>query len=177
LFLIADGVSGVSIARGMSEKYPRKECTYCHQKPCICKENRPDSTLAEPDPVQTGWSMKQWQLHLHQMYGKVNESRGIYYTLIRQENERRELGYLESEVQRETMSTEAVKHEYSLELADGMAWTMANASQLGINLEEAVLDRDFPKCWLCHNKPCTCGPFNQRQVRALLPQPDRRAWD
>lgn len=165
IFCIAHGVNNTSVAKAMAEKYPRDKCGYCFKMPCVCSENRPDNVLVKASATQMNWGMRQWQLHLHRLYGRNNEARGMHYIMNRLGKERRELNYFEGTVKEETMDADSTEHEYALELADCMAWVMAAASFQEIDLETAVLDRFFPNCWNCKQKPCICVGFNQKQVR------------
>lgn len=166
-FNVAEGVNGVSIARGMAEKYQLECCGYCFKMPCECRENRSDHVLVPASEIQMRWGVRPWQQHLGEMFGPANEARGLHYAMNRLDKERRELNYLESQVQKEDQRQNAdwVEHQYSLECGDVMARTVAVANLLKIDLESAILDRYFPNCWSCHQNPCVCVGFNQKQVR------------
>jgi NTP pyrophosphatase (non-canonical NTP hydrolase) len=167
IFCLAHGINNVSVAWAMAEKYPLNECAYCHNFPCNCSEKRSEVVLAtDLVPQQLIWRLKDWQKHLGLLYGDKNKERGIDNVMLRLFKEVAELMNLEHyEVPRFGVGADEIEHEYGLELADCMAWTIAAANILETDLERVTLDRFWPVCWNCHQKPCVCSNFSFRQVR------------
>lgn len=171
VFCIAQGINDVSVVRAMTEKYPASGCSYCHSFPCHCEEQRPDADLGwEMTGEQLGWKLGDWQKHLGNLYGEKNAQNGINNVLLRLFKEVVELTNLErDEIPRAMvdghLATRDVEHEFALELADCMAWTIAAANILGVDLEKVTMNRFWPTCWSCGQKPCGCSTFSFGQVR------------
>lgn len=164
IFCIAHGINNVSIGESMSKKYPSEGCSYCHSSPCKCGERRPDADLGwGSTDSQSIWSLRDWQLHLRALYGKKNKEKGLDYVLNRLSSEVGELISLEHEVPVKTM--DEAESEYQLELADSLAWTIAAANILEIDLQGATTKRYGNGCKACGQNPCNCGAHNFRQVR------------
>jgi NTP pyrophosphatase (non-canonical NTP hydrolase) len=168
IFCIAHGINNVSVAKAMIEKYPLEGCAYCHGYPCQCGERRPEVTLVEwhPDAEQVGWSLMNWQLHLDNLYGEANRKKGIENILNRLFKEVSELFNLEYSIGRSDKSMDEIEHEYALELADGLVWTIAGANLCNVDLEKTVLDRYARGCRKCGWNPCSCTHFSFEQIRA-----------
>lgn len=162
ILCIARGVDNISLTDGLSRKYPLEGCAYCGQMPCVCQENRDPYRLCTPAMEQEHWSLRDWQEHLTKMYGNKNEERGINYTLLRLGSEYGELISLERAIPR--YSIDEVKDKYALELADTVAWTIASASLLGVDLQKAVEKRYGNGCLACHQMPCICPSHNFDQI-------------
>ncbi|MBI4033525.1 hypothetical protein HY379_00830 [Candidatus Saccharibacteria bacterium] len=162
IFSIARGVDNVSLTEGLAKKYPLEGCAYCGQMPCVCQENRDPYQLSTPTTEQEQWSLRDWQEHLTKMYGEKNQQRGINYILLRLGSEYGELISLERVIPR--YSIDEVKDKYSLELADTMAWTIAAASMLRVDLQKAVEKRYGNGCRACNQIPCVCPPHSFDQI-------------
>jgi NTP pyrophosphatase (non-canonical NTP hydrolase) len=162
ILCIARGADDVSIGEGLARKYPLEGCAYCGQMPCVCQENRDPYRLSAPTTEQEHWSLRDWQDHLTRMYGRKNKERGINYTLLRLGSEYGELISLERAIHR--YSIDEVKDKYALELADAMAWTIAPAVLLGVDLQKAVEKRYGNGCLACHQIPCICPPHSFDQI-------------
>ena len=164
-FCIANGINSVSVAEGMQRKYPFEGCVYCHSAPCICEEKRPDADLGwGADISQANWTLRDWQNHLTSLYGERNQQKGLDYILNRLSSEVGELITLEHGVSSKSM--DEIEIEYQLELADSLAWTMAAANFLAIDIQEAVIDRYGRGCQKCGMNPCNCGPHSFEQARS-----------
>jgi NTP pyrophosphatase (non-canonical NTP hydrolase) len=164
LFSIARSVDNVSVAEGLIIKYPKEGCAYCGQLPCRCQSKRPEASLGNGNISQKNWSIHEWQDHLGAVYGDKNNAEGIYYILTRLNLERDEFIVLESDIKKKPMRIEDAKREYQLELADAMAWTIAAANFLGIDLESAVEERYGNGCKRCRQVPCKCGPHDLSSI-------------
>ncbi len=164
IFCVAHGINNVSIAEGMQRKYPSEGCSYCLHKPCHCGERRPpDVNLGQGSTeAQLGWSLKNWQEHLGALCGSKNREKGLDYILNRLSSEFGELISLEHELTEMTMDD--FELEYQLELSDSLAWTIAVANVLGIDLQEATVNR-YRNCQVCSQLPCNCSAHSFRQVR------------
>lgn len=171
IFCIAQAVNEVSVASAMMEKYPLAGCVYCHSFPCQCDIRRSDAELAQValQGVQQQWNLKDWQEHLGRLYGDNNRRLGIENVINRCFKEVAELMNLEHEIPKADpagiMTASFVEHEFALELADCLAWTMGAANLLEVDLEQVTIDRFWPDCWNCHQKPCVCINFNFQAVR------------
>lgn len=170
IFGLAQAINNVSITEAMIEKYPMLGCSYCHELPCQCTERRPDSDLGwGMDDSQVNWRLRDWQGHLDKLYGERNREKGIENVMNRAFKEVAELLNLEREIPKadpnDGMTADHVEHEFGLELADCLAWTIAAANITGVDLERATTDRFWPTCWNCGAKPCICVNFNFDGVR------------
>lgn len=63
-----------------------------------------------------------------------------------------------------TCSLDAIEWEFALELADTLAWIIAVANVLAIDLETAVLERFGGGCWKCRQTSCVCTHFDVSPV-------------
>lgn len=165
IFCIARSVDNVSVSDGLEAKYPLAGCAYCQQLPCECQERRSEIVMQAGGSEQSQWSLGQWQEHLLMLYGAKNVERGITYVLLRLGSEYGELISLERSVSQMTITE--IKREYALELADALAWTIAAANLLVVDLEQAVDQRYGQGCQTCYSFPCACGPYNFSQLRSL----------
>lgn len=164
IFCIANGINDISLGEGMQRKYPFEGCVYCHSNPCQCQEKRLNADMSwgrNTSPKQ--WDLRDWQNHLGSLYGEKNRQKGMDYVLNRLSSEVGELISLEHEIP--SMTVDEVELEYQLELADSLAWTMAAANILGIDLQESVIKRYGKACQVCNMNPCSCGAHSFRQVR------------
>ncbi|MDP4009492.1 MAG: hypothetical protein Q8P53_00720 [Candidatus Shapirobacteria bacterium] len=164
IFCIANGINNVSVAEGMRIKYPANGCFYCHNVPCQCQEkrNEPDTTL-DVSSAQKNWSLKDWQKHLNNLYGDKNKNHGISYMLLRLSSEMGELITEEHQVSKRMM--DEIESGYQLELADSLAWTIAVANFLNIDIQHAVESRYKNGCQKCSQPSCVCGPHSFDQIR------------
>ncbi|MBU1039303.1 hypothetical protein KKC17_03735 [Patescibacteria group bacterium] len=167
IFCVADYFASDQLAVVMSQKYPNSHCSYCQKLPCKCPEKRPSSILTNPNPTQLNWTLKQWCRHFKKIYGAKNKSKGLENILNRLFKEISELLILAMKTP-STFSAHTtiddIEIEFSKELADTLAWTIAIANLLTVDLEQAVLERYGNGCWKCHNTTCTCTEFNYDQV-------------
>ncbi len=164
IFAVANYFDGLSLTRFMALKYVENGCVYCWRKPCACSERRkaPDLERVFVCNEQMEWDLKTWCLHLKTVYGEKNEERGIEYVLNRLFKEISELLLLSFSHGRRSvdLSAEDVVREFALEIVDALAWTIAVANLLDVDLQTVVLDRYEDGCWKCKNVPCKCpiGP-------------------
>lgn len=166
IFCIAHGINNVSVALAMMEKYPLDGCAYCHSNPCQCREKRPEARLSRVDlySPQHSWRLWDWQHYLDSLYGQKNRERGVENAINRSFKEIAELMNLEHEIPRSRLTRQEIEHEYSLELADCLAWTIALSNIVEVDLEKATLDRFWPRCWNCQGKPCICQDFSFKPI-------------
>lgn len=159
IFSIANGIDGVLVSRGLTMKFSGDACRYCNQAPCRCGSNRPDPKLASDfDEANKDWSLRQWQKHLGSKYNEVNKDKGIGLVIGRLTIETSELIAVEDALPGLSQD-EAVEH-YSLEVADTMAWTIAAANLLGVDVQKATLERFGNGCSVCGVTPCQCSRHN-----------------
>jgi NTP pyrophosphatase (non-canonical NTP hydrolase) len=168
IFCIAETFSENRFVETMSEKYPISGCSYCLQIPCVCTERRSEANLTGLIPTeQLDWSLTDWCKHLKQCYGAKNKKKGIDRMIARLFKEASELLALELGVSHRThgpLSQEETLYEFHLEIADALAWTIAIANFLNVDLEAAVLKRFGEGCWHCHKNPCQCTNFSFEAV-------------
>lgn len=168
IFTVSHRVNSVSINDGMMQKYPESGCVYCHKMPCKCEEDRSAAELAPIDPHsrQQLWSLSDYQHHLNRVYGRANYRRGLDYHMLRLSAEVWEVMEVETgKVKQPGLSRKDIEKEFQLELADCVSRTAAIANMLNIDLQAALLDRYWPVCLRCGQKPCDCRQFNFDQIR------------
>lgn len=165
IFAVTEHLRGIPLVEALSRKYPLSHCSYCQQHPCACVERRQPATLAPTVSTdQLRWSLRDWQHHLNALYGDRNRTRGLENVLNRLSREVCELLSLQMKIPYFTLSLDAVEWEFALELADTLAWTIAVANALSLDLEATVLERFGSGCWKCHQTPCICTHFNVSPV-------------
>ena len=167
IFCITEHFKEFPFVEFMARKYPATHCNYCQQWPCTCAERRPDAILTESAlPEQLNWSLGDWCEYFQLLYGAPNRARGIENILNRLFKEVSELLSLSMRVQNGALALpiEKIEEEFALELADALAWTIAVADCLGINLEQAVLERYESGCSKCRMNPCHCTYFSMAPV-------------
>lgn len=162
---VAEHFRDLPFTEVLCQKYPVTHCSYCRQAPCACPERRPAASLPETvEPLQLSWTLGQWQQHLGTLYGDRNRQRGLENVLNRLSREISELLSLQMKIPYLTLSLEDIEREFALELADALAWTVAVANILSLDLEDAVLERFGSGCWNCRKIPCVCTHFNVSPV-------------
>ena len=165
IFCVIEHFSDLPFTRAMSQKYPSGFCAYCKSFPCICKEKRPDPITELVYGEQLIWSLEQWQQHLKALYGDRNRQKGIENILNRLFKEIGELLSLQMRIPNISLSLDDLEREFSFELADALAWSMAVANFCGVNLQQVVFDRYGNGCWQCHQNPCICANFNFKPMK------------
>jgi len=163
IFCIANSFEYLPVSNGMMEKFPVEGCAYCGTSPCICADNRGEVHLATPNAFQQNWNLRQWQLHLDNLYGEPNRAKGIWFATTRLAVETNELVSAEDSIRH--MTIEEAKNTYTHELADSLAWTIAIANILGVDLQKATEDRFGNGCNNCGSVPCRCSRHNMQQVK------------
>ena len=154
-------MSSLKVSKEMASKYGAG-CAYCKHSPCECpKRNRLPAQHVIPTSAQMDWSIKQWQDHLCQLYGKKNEENGLDHALRRLLSEAAEaLGnwfIISTEPPQAIIDMERLNQELMFELCDVFARLLAVSSLLGIGLENAVDVQYRNGCSNCHRFPCACG--------------------
>lgn len=165
IFCIAEHFRTLPLVEMMTRKYPAGRCVYCQSSLCKCPERRPDASLELISETQTNWSLKQWQEHFDILYGERNKKKGIENLLNRLFKEIAELLALQMMIPNTTAGLDEIEEEFTLELADALAWTIAISNFFEIDLEKAVLKRYGESCWHCHHIPCICTIFNVEPVK------------
>jgi len=168
LFAVANHYPDLFLGEAMAEKYPESGCAYCHFLPCRCQvtwrsESKP---MLLATSHQSQWPTFQWQKHLKAVYGLVNESLSLDVILSRLFREVGEVS--NAEARRYSLVREA-EREIAKELADVLAWLLALANRLELNLGR--LTESHYHRWFCPNcspptGKCVCG-----HVEALLVLP------
>lgn len=159
IFCLANGILDVPLSRGLEMKYPSRGCAYCGGLPCCCGEARPDASLNNTaGGEQSGWSMRNWQRFLADLYGQKNAERtdGHQYAVNRLFAEVTELDRLEWAIHSRFMKVDDIRREYVLELADTQAWTLGLATMLGVDLQTAMEARYGGGCPTCSSNRCAC---------------------
>lgn len=92
------------------------------------------------------------------MYGEKNLEQGIHFVVGRLNSELRELKSLESQIEHspDPVSIDFAIREFQLELTDTLAWTLGAASVIGVNAQDALVNRYGYGCSICRQKPCEC---------------------
>lgn len=169
IFCIAEHFHNLPLINALAMKYPFGRCAYCMQFPCACRESRPDATLVViVEEMQMTWSLRNWCHHLNAVYGAKNENtpNARENLLNRLSREVSELLSILMDLPNNTETIDEIEFEFALELADTLAWTIAIANLLGVDLEKAVIERFVrTNCWNCHQKPCICKHFNVKLVK------------
>ncbi|MFA6296869.1 MAG: hypothetical protein WC663_05935 [Patescibacteria group bacterium] len=162
IFCVANHFWKLPLVEYMARKYPRGVCSYCLQKSCKCSERRLDPKLSyDPDAVidfvvQMEWTLKEWCASMKEIYGKRNEQKGLENCLNRLFKEISELLQLLMRIPERSLTLDEMEKEFALELADTLAWTIAIANLLNIDLEAVVLKYYGNGCHNCHKDPCEC---------------------
>ena len=158
-FCVADNFPSLWIADAMSLKYPLS-CGYCHHKPCTCDpKERLAHTARRVDPAQLLWTIRDWQAHLNSLYGGINESKGLDYSIPRLFKGVCELYELKAGITHVQSSAEEIELAYALEITDIIAWTMAIANLLKIDLEDAIMETYGAGCPTCKQLACRCRRY------------------
>jgi len=169
IFCVAEHFHELPLINAMCRKYPATHCGYCHKLPCACPERRSEVVLATvPLSEQKTWSLSQWQSGLSAMYGARNRERGIANAVNRLLEEVNEINLFKIAViyGRKEGSLTDFELGYALEIADAIAWTLANASVLDIELEPVMIDRYGGSCRTCKQRPCECTHHLYEKNRA-----------
>ncbi|MDP2676372.1 MAG: hypothetical protein Q8O83_01670 [bacterium] len=154
----------LNFANALASKYPHV-CAYCKTKPCNCPGGvRPAYDLNLSHGNQDEWALRDWCNHLNELYGANNKQKGIENLINRLSKEVLEMVILRFNMERRKIDRIEMIKEVGLELADALAWTIAVANYLEINLEHCVLSRYGSGCWNCKAKPCVCDDFVIRQI-------------
>jgi len=172
IFLIAEhfqylsqfgGIKGLPLVEALAEKYPKDRCSYCQAFPCDCGEKRQASSTHHPDETQLHWRLREWCGHLEGLYGAKNRERGVDNVLNRLVKEVHEILTLALKARNGTFRESLVRleAEFAYELADAIAWTIATANVLGVNLETAFIERYKDGCCRCKELQCVCTYFNE----------------
>lgn len=170
IFCIAGNFTKLPVVEMMASKYPLNWCSYCQSFPCECTERRPAAQLQiQPSEAQRHWNLKKWCSHLDNLYGEKNKEKGVENILNRLFKEVYELISLQLKTlhpheKHKSLSLEEIRRGYALELTDALAWTIAIANFLEIDLEKAVWDRYGEGCWNCRQIPCICTTFSFEPV-------------
>jgi len=164
IFSMANSIDGVKVSEGMMMKFPLGGCAYCHQSSCACTAFRSAPTLGTSfDTEQSKWPLRVWQQYLDSLYGTANAQKGIWFVTTRLAVETNELVAEEDKVR--VSAPADIRRNYALEIADTMAWTMAAASLLGVDIQTAALRRFGLACPGCHSSPCSCSRHNFEPVK------------
>lgn len=150
----------------LAVKYGTRQCAYCQQAPCACpRVNREDARVATVAPtVAQEWSIRDWQNQLGQLYGAKNAERGMDFVLRRLFSESVEVAnnwLLCSIVSTEQISPSYHIDEMMSELCDVLAWILAAATLLHVDLEAAVAAQYGNGCPSCRSSICACPPLHQ----------------
>lgn len=163
IFSIANSIDGVLVSEGMMMKFPKEGCAYCGSQQCSCSAFRGEASLAGHNAEQASWGLRRWQGHLYGLYGQPNAEKGIWFVTTRLAVETNELVAEEDKIP--ISAPDDIRRNYALEVADTMAWNIAAANMLGVDLQTAVLERFGNGCPTCGAVPCQCSRHNFQQVK------------
>lgn len=157
IFCVTEAWGNPPLVQHMMMKFPAGGCSYCGQIPCSCAENRSRLTSPlEPDWIQRGWSIRQWQEHNADVYGEINRAKGMDYIFGRLCKEYGELKVWEVGARSMNATPQEAEIEMTKEVADCIAWTNATGNFFDIDIEAAIWDRYGNGCIKCKHNPCTC---------------------
>ncbi len=168
IFCVVEHFYDLKFVEAMARKYPYDACSYCGCSPCACKERRGNAAMrTQSAQTQLVWSLRQWSLHFRRLYGEANHRRGIENILNRLFREVSEISGLQMRLPRLALTLAEIEDEFALECADALAWTIAIANELGVDLETEFLKRFGGNCRQCNCIPCECKQFSFTQVEWL----------
>lgn len=160
VFCVAEHFIALPLVEVMAMKYPAGKCSYCQNFPCVCSNVRPDPTLEQTfGAPQHHWSLKQWCDSFDALYGQRNKEKGIENVLNRLFKEVSEVQSLPLKIPHMNCGLNEIEKEFALELSDVLAWAIATANLLEIDLEKAILDRFGDGCRKCRQSQCICTHF------------------
>ncbi|MCX6811469.1 MAG: hypothetical protein NT039_02130 [Candidatus Berkelbacteria bacterium] len=164
IFCIAEHYLDLPLVESFVTKYMSGACSYCEQRPCACSESRRSEPTKVKLTSQPDCTLAECCAELETNYGEVNRASGIENLVNRLFSETGEIlslvmGSLTSET-----SNQQLKLEIAEELADALAWSIAIANFIGMDLQAALTSWFWPYCRVCHASPCECGPFSVRLV-------------
>jgi NTP pyrophosphatase (non-canonical NTP hydrolase) len=157
-------VEDLSPLRMLAAKYGHC-CSYCMAEPCACSQaGRPESATMLPNPACQAWSLRQWQQHLGQLYGAKNKARGVNFVLLRLFSENTEALSCwllvtmppAPEPTHYERRLNKFRGDLALELCDVLAWILAAANILSVDLEKAVMETYGHGCNRCEQPRCGC---------------------
>lgn len=148
-----------------AKKYGGK-CAYCQAVPCICTESQRAEACMDTSSQAAvkDWSLGMWQRHLGELYGEKNARKSIHYLLLRMFSEATEVQqcWLASTIPPVSEDRERFNRAFAMmieEIGDVLAWLIATANYLHIDLEEAVVCCYKDGCKHCKHLVCTCDKF------------------
>ncbi|MCX6832758.1 MAG: hypothetical protein NT028_11635 [candidate division Zixibacteria bacterium] len=165
IFCIAEHFLDLPLAEMVARKYLADHCAYCLTLPCSCPERRSEAHLQETPPVEVAPSLRKICTLLERVYGARNREKGLEYILNRLFKEASELISLSMKRWDAHTRIEDIEKEFGLELADALAWTIAVANFVAVDLEAAFLERYGNGCGKCRGNPCTCIGFSFEPLR------------
>ncbi|MEK7172706.1 MAG: hypothetical protein AAB740_01865 [Patescibacteria group bacterium] len=165
IFCIVEHFWSLPLVEAMSQKYPMRCCSYCQSFPCKCAEKRPDVIVGSVSGEQLTWSLRQWQQHFNALYGEKNRQKGMDNVLNRLFKEVGELLSLLMMIPNTNLKLSEIEKEFALELADALAWVIALANLLGVDIEQAIVGRYGNGCWRCHQNSCICANFDFKPMK------------
>ncbi len=162
-FAVADHFRSIPLNKVMCQKYPPGSCGYCENSPCECRASERSIHSAEkggevvPQSCdQLGWTLGQHARNLYQLFNDRNCQYGVDYCLLRLFSEAAEITEFEQGVAAAGMNAHQIQLEYAKEIADVLAWVIAIAGILEIDIEVAVMSVYGRGCPVCSQKPCMC---------------------
>lgn len=167
IFTVLQGLKNKDeIIAALTQKFPESGCSYCGHKPCICSVARPEEKIgATASPLQAIWTIRNWQMHLKDVYGANNAKEGLRFIYGRLLSEMNEVNIAQMQMEMTPEEAERFRQEAVSELADSFAWVIAVANESGVDLERAFVERYGNGCPNCEAVPCVCGPFTFVQER------------
>lgn len=147
----------------MAEKYPLEGCGYCRQQPCTCLESERAKhhggiQKLEAYELQHAWSLREWCEHLRKLYGKRDENRSSDAITLRLSCEVGEISAAIAGIRMSPDQNETILKQIGWEIADTLAWLIAAANELGVDLEGAVWAQYGNGCQRCRQMTCRCKP-------------------
>lgn len=151
------------IEQCLAKKYPLSGCGYCRQQPCTCSESdraKHNGGIQTPEAYasQCSWSLRAWCDHLRTLYGNRGENRSLEMIALRLYREAGEISTAIAGIRTSPESNDVILEEIGLEIADALAWLIAAANELGVDLENAIWTQYGNGCQRCHQITCHCKP-------------------
>ncbi|MEK7547008.1 MAG: hypothetical protein AAB536_02415 [Patescibacteria group bacterium] len=136
-------------------------CSYCGNKPCVCKKIKPSSRLKPKiNDNSKPKNLQEFQLMFNEIYppeGRNLEHAGIHLA--------EEMGEV-SEVFHNYMGQHQQKqfNEVKQEIADFISCVFGVANSAGINVSEELSGMYQKNCHVCHRAPCVCKFSDVAQI-------------
>lgn len=159
LLSFADSFIDLPLVESLSRKYGGPACGYCNRYPCRCGTDRKGSLIASAVTEKNlKRSIKDWIRAIDETYGKQNRENGIWFALLRLQEEITEAknAHLFDNASDTSITLQQRREMLSDEFADAIAWIFSIAGMLHLSLGAAFCRRYYYNCGRCNKRPCNC---------------------